>query len=114
MYRPELIFRDRRLIGFDWDEGNREKCQQHGVSIVAIERMFDGEIDIRPDLAHSTHEQRFMAVAMSDGRPVFLVFTGRESAGGVLIRPVSARHMHRKEVELYEKTAQGIAGSEDR
>jgi len=23
--------------GFDWDEGNREKCQQHGVLIKAIE-----------------------------------------------------------------------------
>ena len=23
--------------GFDWDDGNREKCQRHGVSIAEIE-----------------------------------------------------------------------------
>ena len=27
--------------GFDWDDGNRDKCQKHGVSIGEIERLFD-------------------------------------------------------------------------
>jgi hypothetical protein len=31
-------------------------------------------------------------------------FTQRERGNGVLIRPISARYMHKKEVESYEKT----------
>ena len=27
--------------GFDWDDGNRDKCQKHGVSIGEIERLFE-------------------------------------------------------------------------
>jgi uncharacterized protein len=26
---------------FDWDSGNRKKCQKHGVSIAEIESLFD-------------------------------------------------------------------------
>jgi hypothetical protein len=29
-----------RVSGFDWDEGNRAKCQKHGVSIPEIEELF--------------------------------------------------------------------------
>jgi uncharacterized DUF497 family protein len=32
------------------------------------------------------------------------VFTERDRGDGVLIRPISARYMHKKEVESYEKT----------
>src|SRR5260370_28929712 len=28
------------IAGFDWDEGNRSKCQKHGVSRAVIESMF--------------------------------------------------------------------------
>jgi uncharacterized protein len=34
---------------------------------------------------------------------VFIVFTFRRKGDEVLIRPISARYMHRKEVEAYEK-----------
>jgi hypothetical protein len=36
---------------------------------------------------------------------VFIVFTLRKQDAGTLIRPLSARYMHRKEVEHYEKEA---------
>jgi hypothetical protein len=26
--------------GFDWDDGNRSKCQKHGMSIAEIEALF--------------------------------------------------------------------------
>ena len=29
-----------RVSGFDWDEGNKSKCQKHGVSIAEIEALF--------------------------------------------------------------------------
>ncbi len=36
------------------------------------------------------------------GRYVFLVFMFRQAQGKTLIRPISARFMHRKEIEHYE------------
>ena len=40
---------------------------------------------------------------MANGRGVFVVFTLRQREGETLIRPISARYMHRKEVAYYEK-----------
>ncbi len=59
---------------------------------------------IRPDLAHSVHEQRFMAIGPgTNGRKIFVVFTIRLRGGRRLIRPISARYMHLKEVRRYEE-----------
>ena len=57
-----------------------------------------------PDLKHSANEDRYIAVGRdTDGRPVFVAFTVRERNGERLIRPVSARFMHGKEIEGYEE-----------
>jgi uncharacterized protein len=34
---------------------------------------------------------------------VFIVFTIRRKGDELLIRPISARYMHQKEIEAYEK-----------
>jgi uncharacterized DUF497 family protein len=34
--------RQMKFDGFDWDSGNRAKCQKHGVSIAEIESLFLG------------------------------------------------------------------------
>lgn len=92
------------IAGFDWDEGNREKCQKHGVTIAEIEALFRRVPMIRPDLAHSHDEQRFLAVGQGEqGRFVFLAFTIRERDGHRYLRPISARYMHQKEVERHGK-----------
>jgi uncharacterized DUF497 family protein len=39
----------------------------------------------------------------SAGRPVFVAFTIRTKNRGRLIRPVTARYMHAKEIAGYEK-----------
>lgn len=46
--------------GFDWDAGNREKCQKHGVSLQEIENFFrsGGAVRVSPDMAHSEAEDR--------------------------------------------------------
>ena len=89
--------------GLDWDDGNRTKCQKHGVSLAEIEALFRGPISIRADLVHSVAEYRYQAVGRTEtGRAVFVVFALRERDGKRFIRPISARHMHRKEVEHYE------------
>ena len=91
--------------GFDWDDGNREKCRKHGVSIVEIESVFrDDATRVQPDVLNSTDEQRFRAIGRTTkGRAVFLVFTVRDHASHRLIRPISARYMHSKEIAAYEK-----------
>jgi uncharacterized DUF497 family protein len=92
------------FAGFDWDEGNRDKCLKHGVSLNEIEALFLGPITIRPDLAHSMGEARLLGVGRTaEGRHVFIAFTSRRRDGTTYIRPISARYMHRKEVDQYEK-----------
>jgi uncharacterized DUF497 family protein len=90
--------------GFDWDEGNRRKCQKHGVSIAEIESLFGGAVVVLPDAGHSGVERRFRAIGKTSvGRAVFIVFTERGTGETLRIRPISARYMHRKEISNYEK-----------
>lgn len=92
------------ISGFDWDDGNREKCQKHGVSIAEIEGLLQRPLMVLPDPAHSLSEERSCAIGRTErGRHVFLVFTVRSRGSERLIRPISARFMHRKEIESFEK-----------
>ncbi|EJW09659.1 Uncharacterized protein DUF497 [Rhodovulum sp. PH10] len=92
--------------GFDWDVGNRTKCERHGVTIAEIEDLFRRPVRVAPDPAHSTHEERFKAIGRTEaGRFVFLVFTLRRRGRHTLLRPISARYMHAKEVRHHEEEA---------
>ncbi len=95
-----------RLKGFDWDSGNRGKCAKHGVSIDEIEAIFQSpSVMVKP--AHSATEPRFKAIGKTAaGRHLFLVFAIREDK----IRPISARYMHRKEIQRYEEEAKDTPG----
>lgn len=96
----------RPLAGFEWDLGNRQKCEKHGVSIAEIEELFGGAVAVQPDPAHSTGEERFKAIGQTAaGRHVFVAFAIRPRGEIRLIRPISARYMHRKEIEHYEAEA---------
>ena len=93
-----------RVAGFDWDEGNRSKCRKHGVSTAAVESLFHRPIAVLPDPLHSKSEERFKAIGKTDkGRGIFIVFTLRTRRGKTIIRPITARYMHRKEMDHYEK-----------
>ncbi len=95
---------DLRVSGFDWDDGNRRKCQKHGLSIEQIEALFADGPRVAPDPNHSAAEDRLIAIGSAKtGRPVFVAFTLRTKDNRRLIRPVSARYMHAKEIEAYEK-----------
>jgi len=94
----------RTVSGFDWDDGNRAKCRKHGVSLAEIEDVFAHLHRIAPDFSHSTAETRFLAIGNGSGpRSIFVAFTLREHGGENLIRPISARYMHRKEADGYEE-----------
>ncbi|MGH7023701.1 MAG: BrnT family toxin [Caulobacteraceae bacterium] len=98
------------VAGFDWDEGNREKCEWHGVAAAAIESIFLGPVTVFPDSVHSTAEERLKAIGRtSDRRHVLIVFTFRMRDEERPGRPISARYMHRKEVAYYEEEAAKLA-----
>ena len=91
-------------LGFDWDEGNRDKCQKHGLSVHEIESLFQGPLAVFPDPEHSIDEERFIGIGKTDeDRSVLIVFTLRRRSDVVLVRPISARYMHKKEIDHYEK-----------
>jgi uncharacterized protein len=91
------------VSGFDWDDGNRAKCRKHGVSIAEIESLLSGNPRVAPDPQHSTMEGRLIAVGRNTaGRPLFVAFTIRTKGDKQLIRPISARYMHAKEIKSYE------------
>jgi uncharacterized DUF497 family protein len=99
--------------GFAWDGANRQKCQKHGVSIAEIEHVLAHAATlIVPEVKSSGAEPRYLAIGRTPkGRHAFVVFTPRRGAGGILLRPISARYMHRKEIRKYE---QEIARVRDR
>jgi len=96
-------------LEFDWDDGNREKCEKHGLSVQNIESLFQRTISVFPDPEHSSEEERFIGIGRTDeDRGVFVVFTLRMRGGTALIRPISARYMHKKEIDHYEKETSKI------
>ena len=93
-----------KVAGFDWDRGNRDKCRTHGVSIAEIEALFRSGPRVAPSVAHSDAEDRFVAIGRNErGRTMFVAFTFRIRDGRRYVRPISARYMHKKEIERYEE-----------
>jgi uncharacterized DUF497 family protein len=103
------------VSGFDWDDGNRAKCQKHGVSIVEVEALFGRGPRIAPDPKHSADEDRLIAVGKTNaGRPLFVAFTMRTRNGRRLVRPVTARYMHAREIAAYEEAVFEKAAHENK
>ncbi len=91
-----------KVTGFDWDDGNWPKCGKHGVSKAEIESVFKNTPAIYPD--PFADEIRLRAIGRNDdGRFIFTVFMMRNTDSGDLIRPLSARYMHKKEIASYER-----------
>jgi uncharacterized DUF497 family protein len=91
-----------RIIGFHWDEANREKSwQKHRVLAGECEEVFFNlPLLLQPDPAHSQHETRYFVLGHTlAGRRLFIVFTVRDER----IRVISARDMSRKERMIYEQ-----------
>ena len=90
-----------KIDGFDWDGGNWPKCGQHGVSREEIEQVLLGTPAVLADPYPG--EPRMRAIGKTaGGRYVFLVFTPRQAGNRTLLRPISARYMHRKEIDNHE------------
>ena len=96
------------VSGFDWDAGNRDKCRKHGVRLEEIEALFGGPMAVHPTRGAGS-EERFIAIGQTaERRHVLVVFAFRVRNGRMLIRPISARYMHKREVKYYEGEASKI------
>jgi uncharacterized protein len=93
-----------KVTGFDWDDGNWPKCAKHGVSQDEIEQVLLGRPAVLVDPNPSEPRMRAIGKTQS-GRYVFLAFTLRKVLGNTVIRPISARYMHQKEIDHYENQA---------
>jgi uncharacterized protein len=94
----------RRIAAFEWDHGNSAKCQKHGLTLAAIESCFARPIVVLPDENHLQSDERLRVIGRDEGgRHVFIVFTVRKRGRLSVIRPISARYMHAKEIAHYEK-----------
>jgi uncharacterized DUF497 family protein len=90
----------KKDLFFSWDRGNVGKNEKHGVSKAEIEEFFKSQVHVSYDFKHSNSEQRYLAIGKSSkGRYMVVAFTIREES----IRPISARHMNKREIEKYEK-----------
>jgi len=94
-----------KIIGFDWDEGNARKNEKHHVSMAEAEQVFfNVPLLLLEDMKHNSTEQRFHALGKTDEiRLLHITFTLRQA--GEKIRIISARDMHKKERQIYEKTS---------
>lgn len=89
-------------IEFEWDNGNLDKSYlKHGITPKEAEEAFVNDNSyVFSDVKHSQKEKRFIVLGKTeDDRSLFVVFTIRKNK----IRIISARRMHGKEVEKYEK-----------
>ena len=94
-----------KVIGFEWDEGNARKNENHGVSMAEAEQaFFNAPLLVLPDEKHSETEPRFHALGKTnEGRKLHITFTLRDA--DQLVRVISARDMHRKERVNYEQAS---------
>ncbi len=94
-----------RIVGLDWDDGNRGKNARHGVDDREVEEVFLNEpLHLSRDYVHSVSEPRYRALGRTDtGRRLTVFFTFRADA--TLVRAISARPMSRKERATYEEAS---------
>ena len=92
-----------KIIGFDWDDGNRLKNEKHHVDSFETEQVFFNQpLIIVSDEVHSQFEVRFHALGITnEGRTLHVTFTLRKD--DTQLRVISARDMSRKERRIYEK-----------
>lgn len=95
--------------GFDWNRGNSNKSlHKHGISARAIEEFFARDPRVIPDVRHSAVEDRFLAMGRGPAlRWMLVAFTFRVHGDRRLLRPISARYMHAKEIQSHAQTDQG-------
>lgn len=94
----------KELFEFEWDRGNIDKNEKHGVDDKEAEEIFGSQRKlIMKDEKHSQKEKRYMIWGKTKSkRKLTVFFTLRVNK----VRIISAREMSRKERIAYEKKFQ--------
>lgn len=94
---------DKKVLEFEWDEGNNQKPKKHGLTLEETEEaFFDENKIIFADWKHSATEQRITLLGKTKKRKLLnITYTIR----GNKVRVITARPINKKEVKLYEKAA---------
>jgi uncharacterized DUF497 family protein len=90
----------QECIGFEWDEGNKEKNWiDHQVTVTESEEVFFNQpLFVTDSTQQNESEDRYYALGQTNmERLLFIVFTIRKKQ----IRVISARDMSRKERKVY-------------
>ena len=90
------------MIRFEWDQPKAAaNLRKHGVSFEEAQSVFYDEFAIQfYDDEHSTEEERFLLLGMSDAARALLVCHCEREAGD-LIRIISARKATKRESAFY-------------
>ena len=93
----------REPIGFEWDKGNVEKPQKHGVTLTETEEaFFDKNKVVFADWKHSVAEPRVTLLGKTKkGRLLTITYTVRVKK----IMVITARPTNTKEMPLYKKSS---------
>ncbi len=87
---------------FEWDDTKAERnTRNHGVSFDEAQTVFVDPLSVmKPDVEHSSHEERLLIIGASHKHRVIVVsYTER----GDIIRLISARKATRHERKQYEE-----------
>ena len=86
-------------IAFEWDkEKNKLNQKLHGIAFEDAKFLFNDPLKvILPDLYHSEHEERWLAIGVVN-RVLFVVFTERSEN---IFRIISVRTATKTEEKLY-------------
>ena len=91
-------------LKFDWNEAkNRANIRKHGVSFTEAKSVFADEYALLiADPDHSDDDDRFILLVLTAKLRILLVCHGFEVDEG-LIRIISCRRAHRKEMTTYQR-----------
>ena len=93
------------MFDFDWDPSEAESSlRKHGVDFRDAATVFEDQLELTiPDEDHSEFEDRWLTTGRSrEGRLLVVSHTLRQTAGGTLVRIISARPVTRNERLEYE------------
>ncbi len=84
---------------FEWDAGNEQKNEKHGISFSDIETIFGSPVYLAGKIVEDREEPRWLLLGETKSKGWALIITTR----GQKIRVVSCRRQRKKEAEFYEK-----------
>ncbi len=98
-FDPEIIeWFENWSREFEWDEGNLQKNEKHGITSSKIENIFNWHIYIAGKIEEVGTERRWLLLGELKGKGWALVVTTREEK----LRIISCRRQRKKEAEAYE------------